>query len=73
MNTKVKRTDHWAEVCASKRALFERCLEVDTFHSCINCENFDVKNDVCSLVGTRPPTDVIVFSCGKAWVGFLPF
>lgn len=35
------------------------------YQSCINCENFDEKNELCKLAKQRPPARVIVFGCPK--------
>lgn len=31
--------------------------------SCVTCENFDPKNEVCKMVNQRPPAHVVAFGC----------
>jgi len=41
--------------------------------SCANCGNWDNKTPKCTLFGTVPPIEVILYSCGKPWVEDIPF
>ena len=48
-------------------------LNLGVFQSCWNCENFDRVKDSCDTFAMKPPTEVIVYSCGNAWVLYIPF
>ncbi len=39
--------------------------------TCLSCEHFNEKNELCSLAGARPPARVIVFGCPS--FEFIPF
>jgi len=41
--------------------------------SCLNCENFDEKQETCSLTqGKKPPATIVVFGCIQ-WTQHIPF
>ena len=63
----------WVEKCAIMRIQQEKLLEHDLQHSCVNCCHFDFNADKCDKFNMKPPTDIIVFSCGPDWVGNIPF
>jgi hypothetical protein len=33
--------------------------------SCVTCEYFDQKNEMCKMVSQRPPARVVAFGCEK--------
>ena len=63
----------WVDKCVTIRSFQEKLLEHDMLHSCVNCENFNFKTDTCDKFKMKPPTDIIVFSCGPDWTGGIPF
>lgn len=42
------------------------------FQSCITCDKFDEKEELCTLFKTKPPAKVIVYGCEK-WEDKIPF
>ena len=40
--------------------------------SCLNCDQFDHKGELCSLAKARPPANVIPFGC-PSWIEDIPF
>lgn len=53
-------------------AFYKELVERQLVSSCINCINF-TKQGKCLLWKATPPPETIVFSCGIAWEGDLPF
>lgn len=51
----------------------KQMIEAGTFQSCLNCDQFKVKENKCEKFGVTPPAEVIVFSCGKDWALDIPF
>lgn len=41
-------------------------------HSCLTCDNFDEKAELCELYKQRPPARVIAFGC-PSWQNEIPF
>ena len=39
----------------------------DPFANCLNCLNFDEKNEICNLYNQRPPAKVIAYGCPQ-WI-----
>lgn len=37
------------------------------YQSCLNCEHFKEKDEICLLVNKRPPVRVLVYSC-EHWI-----
>ncbi len=57
-------------------AFYREMIARQVFSSCINCINFSKPKDkpaICLLYKVTPPPEVIVFSCGAAYEGDLPF
>ncbi len=54
------------------RAVIDAGLYSGKVTSCINCENFDKKGEICILAGSKPPARVIMFGC-PAWLFDIPF
>lgn len=44
------------------------------FKTCIKCDNFDEKNELCKLYNARPPARIIAFGCEQYkdddWIPF---
>lgn len=57
----------------ASKAFHEQMIEAFVFKSCINCENYDNKFEMCSVYNAKPPAKTIVYSCDKAWVQYIPF
>lgn len=57
----------------ASKAFHEQMIEAFVFKSCINCENYDEKYQICNLYNSKPPAKTIVYSCGDAWVQDIPF
>jgi hypothetical protein len=55
------------------KIIFTDLLYAGVFQSCWNCENFDRNKDYCDKFSTKPPTEIIIFSCGKDWCLDVPF
>ena len=51
----------------------QEMLNRQVFRSCLNCESWDGKTEICLHFKTKPPAQVIVFSCGEQWLGEIPF
>lgn len=43
----------------------EQCKPI--YKSCMNCSNFDEKNELCLIYRERPPARIIAYGCIK-WV-----
>lgn len=43
------------------------------YQSCLNCENFDEKNELCKLCNLRPPARVIAYGCPQWEYDEIPF
>lgn len=54
-------------------SLHREMLDKQLFRSCWNCDSMDKKTETCRFFQARPPLQVILFSCGKDWVGEIPF
>lgn len=54
-------------------AFHETMLENFIFKSCLNCDSFNTEIDQCEKFNAKPPAKTIVYSCGEAWVGKIPF
>ena len=63
----------WVDECVTIRSFQEKLLEHDMLHSCVNCCHFDFKADKCIKFNMKPPTNIIVFSCGSDWTADIPF
>lgn len=50
-----------------REAVQERSLVM-----CLNCDQFNHKDETCLLAKARPPADVIPFGCAS-WVEDIPF
>lgn len=44
----------------------------NSIHTCITCDNFNEKTEICKLAGVRPPAKVIVNGC-SSYEGVVPF
>lgn len=40
--------------------------------TCLNCEHWDKKAELCNLAGARPPLSVVVTGC-PSWLDEIPF
>lgn len=45
------------------RIMFRRMIDEGWFRSCLNCRHWGAGNEICALVGRRPPATVIVSGC----------
>ena len=52
------------------QAVSDMITNSDCYRSCATCDFME--DDCCSLVGEKPPVDVIVNSC-EQWVDQIPF
>lgn len=48
-------------------------MHTGILHSCYTCEHFDRKVDSCDKFQTKPPAEVIIFSCGDDFSLDIPF
>lgn len=44
------------------------------YKTCVRCDNFNLKDELCKLYSLRPPAEIIAFGCEKydddEWVPF---
>jgi hypothetical protein len=52
--------------------LHEKMVRHNLLPSCVNCEHWQKKPEVCGFYGARPPAEVIVWGCGE-WQATIPF
>lgn len=65
MMNKLKEIIHLAAALAEEitEGCIKGCNDCSFFHSCIDCVNFDEKNELCKIAKARPPARVIVYGC----------
>jgi hypothetical protein len=73
MNTNSNVIEKRKKQFETKRTLMIEALEANIFQSCLNCENFDGGKDICRLANAKPPSTIIVYSCGESWESIIPF
>lgn len=57
---KIKFTTH-NDLNLILSALFDRLEPI--YESCLNCDNFNEKDELCKLYNKRPPARVIAYGC----------
>lgn len=50
----------------------EKTIDCQLWSSCVNCEFWDKKQELCVQYGARPPATVIAVGCPN-WLGEIPF
>lgn len=50
----------------------ERIIRSQNWTTCLNCEYWDKKEELCTIFSTRPPLTVVVVGCPE-WLGEIPF
>lgn len=67
------RTDAYYDLQSIIAEGLERIAkENHIYTSCINCQNFNEKMEICKLANQRPPARIIVFGCSE-WDGGIPY
>ncbi len=67
MSKPILRTDAYYDLQSIiADGLARIAAENHIYRSCINCFNFNEKNELCKLANQRPPAKVIVFGC-RMW------
>ncbi len=61
------------QINAAQAITHQEMLDRQVLHSCLNCESWHDKTEICVLFKMKPPARVIVFSCGEQWLGEIPF
>lgn len=54
------------------RLLHKELIATHVVTTCINCEAFDKRNELCTLCNQRPPAETIVKGC-EQWYDCIPF
>lgn len=68
MNTTNER-----QALQAKRIDFQKqIITHQVWSSCLNCEEWDKKQELCGLFKAKPPLEVVVHGCPQ-WYGEIPF
>jgi len=57
---------------AHMQVIHKELINHGTFHSCYNCEHWDIEAKVCSKYLAVPPVRVIALGC-EEWMQDIPF
>lgn len=61
------------QIADASLIIHQEMLDRQVFRSCLNCDAWNDKTETCVLFKMNPPAHIIVFSCGKQWLGKIPF
>lgn len=56
-----------------RKMFFKELLDQNIIQSCLNCEHWNSHKEKCDKFQDTPPSQIIVFSCGKDWKANVPF
>jgi hypothetical protein len=58
----VLRHEAWLELQTALTRILNSRIGIP-YQSCLNCKHWHFGKDLCGKFNTRPPTDIIVYSC----------
>lgn len=73
MNGKPYLTEQFDKMLEAAGLLHRDLVNRQVFRGCFNCEYMDKKASICSKFQCSPPVEIVTFSCGKEWLGEIPF
>lgn len=50
-------------VAEARKVVQELCTKVQAWQCCLNCINWNARDETCAKFGARPPATIIVHGC----------